>query len=151
MEHKRALEINDDKIKSYLKLLTKESRSEFYKINTKVTPGSLNFYIDALKFVSKCRSFIVYTYPIGFKILDSNQADLFAQSQYYLEYSLEVFDKNLIKQGWNNLCEENVSGPCLSKDFSDIKANIINLQIKLGEQFKNAKKEFSDRDYLMMI
>jgi hypothetical protein len=39
----------------------------------------------------------------------------------------------------------------LSKDYSNIKVEIQGMQLKLGEQFKNAKNEFSDRDYLMMI
>ena len=78
LEHKRGLEINDEKIKAHLKSLMKESKSDFHKLNSEVTPGSLNFFVDALKFVSKCRSFIVYTYPIGFKTLDPNDTDLFA-------------------------------------------------------------------------
>ena len=68
-----------------------------------------------------------------------------------MEYSLEVFDKFLEKNPIKDLSSQNEHGVCLSKNYSDIKAKILNLQVRLGEQFKNAKKEFSDRDYLMSI
>lgn len=151
LEHKRGLEMNDTKIKHHIMLLSKEKNTEYHKLNTEVTPGCLEFMVEALKFSSKCRSFIVYTYPIGFKILEPNQTALFAQTQYFLEYSLEVFDKFLMKNTIKDLYQENESGVCLSKTYSDIKAQVINLQLKLGEQFKNAKKEFADRDYIMQI
>ena len=127
LEHKRGLEMNDDKTKDHLKLLDKETKSEFFKLNTEITPGCLNFYIEALKFSGKCRSFIVYTYPIGFKIMDPDQTFLFAQTQYFLEYSLEVFDKFLQKNPIKSLSDHNEHGICLSKDYSDIKAKILNL------------------------
>lgn len=50
-----------------------------------------------------------------------------------------------------NLVDRNETGVCLSKEFSDIKAKAIQLQVNLGEQFKNAKKEFSDREFLEEI
>lgn len=151
LEHKRGLEMNDDKIKDHIKLLEKKSGSDYWKLNTEVTPGCLDFYIEALKFSAKCRSFIVYTYPLGFKIIDGDQSYLFAQTQYFLEYALEVLDKFLEKHPMKNLVDRNETGVCLSKEFSDIKAKAIQLQVNLGEQFKNAKKEFSDREFLEEI
>lgn len=150
LEHKRGLEITDDKIKALIKLV-EDKKSSFHHLNTQVTPGSLNFYIEAFKFLSKCRSFVVYTYPIGFKIMEQNAADLFAQTQYFLEYSLEKFDKNLQNNNIDMLMDQNQFGVCLSKNYSNIKVDIQTMQLKLGEQFKNAKNEFSDRDYLMVI
>lgn len=135
--------MTDDKIKVHIKLL-EDKKSIYYDLNTNVTPGSLTFFLDALKFAAKCRSFVVYTYPIGFKILDSDASALFAQTQYFLEYSLEKFDKYLQTKGIESLVEQNEFGVCLSKKFSEIKAELLNIQVKLGEQFKNAKKEFAD-------
>lgn len=151
MEHKRGLELTDDKIKEHIALLEKESNSEYWKLNTEITPGCLNFYMDVMKFSAKCRSFIVYTYPIGFKIMDEDQSYLFAQTQYFLEYALEVLDKFLEKHPIKMLVDKNETGVCLSKEFSEIKAKALRLQVNLGEQFKNAKKEFSDRDFLAAI
>ena len=150
MEHKRGLEMTDDKIKVHIKLLS-DNNSKFFHLNSEVTPKSLDFYLEALKFAAKCRSFVVYTYPIGFKILEPDAAALFAQTQYFLEFSLEKFDKYLQTKGMDTLIDENEFGVCLSKNYSNVKAELLNIQVKLGEQFKNAKKEFADRDYLMQI
>lgn len=68
-----------------------------------------------------------------------------------MEYSLEKFDKYLQTKGIETLIDQNEFGVCLSKNYSNIKAELLNIQVKLGEQFKNAKKEFADRDYLMQI
>lgn len=148
LEHKRALEMNDDKIKKHLALLSKDSKSEFYLVNSKITPGCLNFYLEALKFVAKCRSFIIYTYPIGFKIMEEVRSQFFSQTQYFLEYALEVLDKALEKSPMRSLIDETETGFCMSKNYSDIKGEIVRLQVGLGEQFKNARKEFSNPDFL---
>jgi ariadne-1 len=147
LEHKRGLEINDDKIKDHVSMLKADSKSEFFKINTEITPGCLDFYIGALKFSAKCRSFIVYTYPIGFKILDLEDSALFAQNQYYLEHAMEGFDKLLLNNQMKMLVDQNEHGVCLSKEYSDIKGKILKYQERLGSQFKNAKKDFSNREY----
>lgn len=124
LEHKRALEMNDDVIKDHLLKLSKESQSDLWKVNTQITPKSLNFYIEALKFVAKCRSFIIYTYPIGFKIIDETRSQFFSQTQYFLEYALEVLNKCLEKNPIKNLISENETGLCLSKDYSKIKGKL---------------------------
>ena len=123
----------------------------YKKLNTVVTPGCLKFYVDALKFSAKCRSFIVYTYPIGFKILGENENYLFSQTQYFLEYALEVLDKYFENNPLKSLIDKNETGVCLSKEYSNIKAHIQRLTVNLGEQFKNAKKEFSNREFLKKI
>lgn len=147
LEHKRGLEINDEKIKQHLKLLSQKSNSPFFKINTEISPGYLDFYIAALKFLVKCRSFIVYTYPIGFKILDSNESALFAQNQYYLEHAVEGFDKLLMNHEMKELIDFTENTVCLSKKYADIKSKIMIYQERLTSQFKNAKKDFSDSKY----
>ena len=151
LEHKRGLEMTDDKIKKHLELLDPEVKSDYWKLNTEVTPGCLGFYFDTMKFSAKCRSFIVYTYPIGFKILDGDRSYLFSQTQYYLEYALEKLDKFLEKNPIRLLVDKNETGICLSKKYSEIKTKAISLRINLEQQFKNAKKEFSNRDFLTSI
>lgn len=151
LEHKRALEMNDEKIKEYLEKLSPKSKTIFYKINYEISLKSLDFYLDALKFVAKCRSFIIYTYPIGFKIIDENRSQFFSQTQYYLEYALEVLDKCLESNPMRKLVSENETGPCLSKFYSGVKSKIIQLQVGLSQQFKNARKEFANQDFLLSV
>jgi len=151
-EHQRALEMNDDKIKEHIQLLNgKLEETDYFRLNSHITPGCLDFYLEALKFITKCRSFIVYTYPIGFKIMDENRNSLFSQTQYFLEYALEILDKFMQDHPMNHLLGKNEMGVCVSKFYSKIKAKCNKLMLNLGIQFKNAKNEFGDPDYLMCV
>jgi ariadne-1 len=151
IEHKRALEMNDNKIKEHIEMLHGEKLNDFSNLNKFITPGCLDFYLEALKFITKCRSFIVYTYPIGFKIMDENRNSLFSQTQYFLEYALEVLDKFLQDHPISHLMGKNETGVCVSKFYSKIKAKCKMLMVNLGVQFKNAKNEFGNPDYLMCV
>lgn len=82
MEHKNSL----DHAKEEVHLLRNElnpqltSNHKLCRLNSEVYPNCLDFYLEALEFSAKCRSFIVYTYPISFKIYNEQTSALFAEN-----------------------------------------------------------------------
>lgn len=53
-------------------------------------PNIFDFYYEALKFVTKGRNFITYTYPLAFQIANENELELFAENQIQLAAALEA-------------------------------------------------------------
>lgn len=136
------------KIKEAIEKLGDKKKTRMWVLNTEIVPNCLDFYLDILKFSAICRSFIVYTYPLAFKIKNKDQSYLFGQTQWCLEQALEVLDKYLIDHPIEHLVTENESGICMDNSFASVKAKFIDLKIKLTEQFNNAKKEFMSKEYL---
>lgn len=150
LEQQRSFEFNLERYQKISKKLN-ETSSIFQKVNTEITPRCLEFYLDAVKFIAKSRSFIIYTYPLAFQIMGERRTDLFSQTQYFLQYALEVFDDYIEKHPLDLLIDQNETGYCLRAKFSSIKAKILELETNLFKQFQNARKDFCDPDFLLSV
>lgn len=150
MEHKKSLDHAKEEVNSLRIKLDPElsSNPNIWRLNSELNPGCLQFYKEALEFSAKCRSFIVYTYPISHKIYDKNMSALFAENQYHLEYVLENFDELLIQNPVESLVTLTQANPCLSKNFPKVKVQVMNLKGRMTEQFENALVEFMDPGFL---
>ena len=153
MEHKQSLTLAETSVKQHSQKFDplRSANPVLVKLNTEVLPGILDFYLEALKFSALCRSFVVFTYPFSYKIVNKNREALFAENQYCLEYSLETFDKYMRENPVESLFTVTELSPCLTKNFGSIKNNISHLKLRLTEQFENAQKEFMDPEYTEVL
>ena len=75
--------------------------------NSKLYPGCLDFYTEALKQITMARTFLAYTYSLAYQIQNQRQMDLFAVTQSLLEFSIERFDKFMVENTIENLYTKN--------------------------------------------
>ena len=92
-QHKRSLETSEKNFRQLQAKLKEDCGSEVSILTHSVLPGSLDFYRNACQTVIKCRSFITFTYPLAYFMKNEKELNLFLQTQYMLEYSLEKLDK----------------------------------------------------------
>lgn len=150
MEHKKSLDLSKEKIADHLlKFNPKQTNSmPLLLLNTEIVPGCLDFYLEALQYSALCRSFVVFTYPFSYKIVNKQKELLFAENQYCLEYTLEIFDDYIKAHPVELLVTTTEGTPCMVKEFADVKSKIIDLKLRMTEQFENAQKEFMDPQFV---
>lgn len=150
IQHKKSLEIADDKIQGLISEM-QNPHSELFELNNKILPQCLDFYLDSYKFNSLGRSFIVYTYPLAFKIKNENLYLLFSENQYQLENSLEKLSKFFEDHPVESFIEIKGKEIYTSKNFGIMKSELLGLRTHLETQFKNARNEFNNKHFLDLL
>jgi ariadne-1 len=151
-QHKRSLEVSENKYRDLLEKYKFDSESNIALMNSKVMPGSLDFYRESYKCILKARSFIVYTYPLAYFIQNDTELALFLQTQYMLEYALEKLDKfceNLPLEKF--IIQDKKKGLYHSSDFPQNRQTMLNLVHAMEGQFANANREFKEKAFLDKI
>lgn len=155
LEHRKSLEQMDE---AFCKLLDRFNikNTELWILNGNIK-GCLDFYKEAVSFGCLCRSFITYTYALAFKITNKRQENLFTESQYHLEFSLENFTKFLEENPIDSFFCSKIAQKgkkiiskeyYLSPAYGSKRKKLLELRSILHSQFCNARKEFGSSHFL---
>lgn len=151
-QHKKSLEVTEDKYRQLMIKLKPASDSIIAKMNNFMMPGSLDFYLTGFKSILKARSFVVYTYPLAYFIKNETELSLFLQTQYMLEFALEKLDKFCENVPLESLIiEDKKKGLYHSHDFPSKRQTLMNLVSSMEQQFTNANKDFCNPEFLRKI
>jgi hypothetical protein len=79
LQHKNSFEKNDERMRKYFKIFNEKSKEPISQLHYSLG-NCMEFYIYALKYVTKSRMFIYNTYPLAFNIKNKAALDLFSES-----------------------------------------------------------------------
>ena len=147
-EHRRAYNQEVEKLKELKIKLHRRSGTYLSVFNEQVDKGCLDFYISAYTNLVRCRRFVMNCYPLAMRIYDDTQNKLFAQTQYFLEYSVERMSKFIDENPLTSLVEKVADGVLVRcEGFEEKKAKLKEMHRQLVTQFEFAQKEFGDQDW----
>ena len=130
-----------------LKRALAEPGNALYRINAEINPRSLNFYLEALKFLIRSRSFLASTYVLRATIYGRNEQIEFNNVQDYLEITIDALTKLINQNPVKSFIEveealEDEEGEAfLVKEFSTVKANISRVLGKASKHYESVKRE----------
>lgn len=149
--HKKSLEVSESKYREIWALM-QDPDHVVHKMNTHITPKSLDFYLEAKKTIIQGRSFVAYTYPLAYFIKNEVELNLFLQTQYMLEFALERLDKFVETNPIDKMIMAKTPKDIfLVEDFPSKKQQLNSLVTSLHVQFDNCKREFLDPEFLKRV